>query len=437
MNTPIVKYKKLIKANLSFSFYRLIVPVFCLGFITLFWNCASTSKQSTSNFNNYSYEYENNSPIIIKHTAAFNENEYKIYLSVNVRRLRMESDVKNFYKNIKIGYRQRFEYSGENIVSVDSIPVSIISTDKVNNAFICSFKISRNSSFPPYLFIDVSDKKTDFKVTEDILLESEGKPVFWTGILYNLSDSVPVFDDFIIAGNKYKILQEGPSESIYVNLIKHEFPPAPAPMSTSSRNVPKKLEIDSIYVLSTNQEISFDTAGLYLIQKDTANQEGLGFRVETGKYPKYTKLDQLIKSLVYISTTEEIRALTKSTEPKQAFDRYWLKHGGNANDGKRLIKIYYDRVEAANQKFTGYKEGWKTDMGMIFMIFGQPTYVYRNGEQEQWVYEKTEGMSQLKFTFVKTHNLYSNNHHELIRYPEYEEYWYKKVDLWRKGVPEI
>lgn len=437
MIQPIYNYKNLIKTFVGHLFDQSSLIFYSAGVISFLSACASTTQQQTSDFKNYSYEYESNPPITIKHTAAFNQNEYTIYLLVNVRRLRTEGNEESFYKNINLGYKQRFQYAGDNIVEVDSISTSAISVKKVGVAYLCTFKISRNSNFPPFLFIDVSDKKTDYTVTEDIHLETDGNSNYWSGILYNPADSLPVFDHYIAKGGRYKILQEGTSGQVYINLIKQEFPPAPAPMSTSSRNIQKKLDIDSVYLLATNQEITFDSSGLYLIQQDTAENHGLGIRVEGEKYPKYTKLESLIKPLVYISTTEEIKMLTKSTEPKKAFDRYWLKHGGNANDGKRLIKVYYDRVEEANQKFTGYKEGWKTDMGMIYIIFGQPTYVYRNGEQEQWIYEKTEGMSQVKFTFVKIANLYSNNHFELIRYPEYEEFWYKKVDLWRKGVPGI
>jgi GWxTD domain-containing protein len=236
---------------------------------------------------------------------------------------------------------------------------------------------------------------------------------------------------------KYKLMGENVSNQVYVNRIKQEFPPAPAPMSASSKGVSKKLTIDSIYQVGKDQAIPFDTTGLYLIQEDTSSVNGLGFRVESGKYPKYTKLASLIKPLVYISTGEEIKTLNKSTDTKKALDNYWLRLAGNANDAKRIIKVFYDRVEAANEKFTSYKEGWKTDMGMIYIIFGEPLEVYRNGDQEQWIYEKSEGISQVKFTFAKVKNIYANNHYELIRYPEYEQYWYNKVDLWRKGTPGI
>jgi GWxTD domain-containing protein len=396
--------------------------------------CGSSS-QVAQKPTNVVYKYENNAPIQLKHTSFFNENRYTVYLSVNVRRLRSEGSVDAFKRNINLSYRQKQTFDGPDLVKLDSIPSSELSIQKKGEVFICQLTIPRISNFPPYLFVDVRDKRTDFQVSEEIVFETEGKSNFWSSILYNVTDSVPVFSKYILTGKQYRVYPEG--KSLFTNYIKDEFPPAPAPMSSSSKPVSKKLTIDSIYSIDQGNLLSFDSTGLYLIQDDTTSATGLGFRVETGKYPKYTKISSLIKPLVYISTTEEIKTLNNNSDTKKALDNYWLKLGGNANDAKRLIKIFYDRVEAANEKFTSYKEGWKTDMGMIYIIFGEPGQVYHNGDQEQWIYEKSEGMSEVKFTFTKVKNIYTNNHYELIRYPEYEEYWYNKVDLWRKGTPGI
>ena len=37
---------------------------------------------------------------------------------------------------------------------------------------------------------------------------------------------------------------------------------------------------------------------------------------------------------------------------------------------KSLIAIYYNRIQNANLHFTTFKEGWKTDRGMIYVVFG-------------------------------------------------------------------
>ena len=42
-----------------------------------------------------------------------------------------------------------------------------------------------------------------------------------------------------------------------------------------------------------------------------------------------------------------------------------------------LMDEYYRRVSYANENFEGWKEGWETDRGMIYILFGPPDQVER------------------------------------------------------------
>ncbi|CUS97606.1 GWxTD domain-containing protein [Candidatus Kryptonium thompsonii] len=42
------------------------------------------------------------------------------------------------------------------------------------------------------------------------------------------------------------------------------------------------------------------------------------------------------------------------------------------------MEEYYSRVKYANEHFGHYLEGWKTDMGMVYIIFGPPSSVDRH-----------------------------------------------------------
>jgi hypothetical protein len=269
------------------------------------------------------YKYENNSPIKITHTATFSNNTYTLYLAINVRRLRSEKNVKAFSNNIKLSYTQRRDFETPVLVTVDSIPSNQLNIEKRGETFICKISIPRTSDFPPYIVFKAIDRRTEYEAIENVQLETDGKSNYWSCILFNLTDTIPVFSNYISLEKKYKLIGENTQKQLFVNQIKQEFPPAPAPMSTSARGVSKKLNIDSIYQISKDEPIPFDTIGLFLIQEDTSSANGIGFRVEAGKYPKYTKLASLIKPLVYISTGEEIKTLNKSTATKKALDNYW------------------------------------------------------------------------------------------------------------------
>jgi hypothetical protein len=36
---------------------------------------------------------------------------------------------------------------------------------------------------------------------------------------------------------------------------------------------------------------------------------------------------------------------------------------------------YYYRVHVANQRFSGHREGWRSDRGMIYILYGEPDAV--------------------------------------------------------------
>ena len=80
-----------------------------------------------------------------------------------------------------------------------------------------------------------------------------------------------------------------------------------------------------------------------------------------------------------------------------------------------------------------YKEGWKTDKGMIYLVLGPPSRIQRNGLREVWLYSQSANFSEIIFTFYRKPNQFSEDHYELVRYPEYGAYWYPFVEAWRTG----
>ena len=96
---------------------------------------------------------------------------------------------------------------------------------------------------------------------------------------------------------------------------------------------------------------------------------------------------------------------------------------------KNFMRNYFKRVEYANSFFTSFKEGWKTDRGMIFIVFGAPDEVQVTGQQEIWNYKNP----RQQFTFNKAGSVYSPEHYVLVRDKNYTENWYLTIDLWRKS----
>lgn len=226
------------------------------------------------------------------------------------------------------------------------------------------------------------------------------------------------------------------NNSFFVRVYNRSFSLAPPPFS-EYRIQQFKYEADSIYTLR------FDATGLARLQlpdvgfvhivKDTANKSGLTIFRFADHFPNVRTPDALIDPLRFICSSDEFKLMKNATDKKKAVDRFWLDRSGSKERARELIRNYYSRVEDANRKYSSYTEGWKTDRGMILMIFGEPASVDKTADSETWVYGDRFSSSSLRFNFIRVENPFSENDYSLQRMSVYKPEWYKAVDTWRGG----
>ena len=157
-------------------------------------------------------------------------------------------------------------------------------------------------------------------------------------------------------------------------------------------------------------------------------------------FPRPSTLDELIEALPYLAKKEEldsIRSAVTVEEKRRQFELFWLKLGRSQQGAAKLIKQYYTRVEEANLSFTTYKEGWKTDRGMIYIIMGPPVSVSHRLNDEYWSYNYSEQDAQSTFTFQRSPftappNVFPS--YVLVRQPNYAALWDREVNRWRSGM---
>jgi GWxTD domain-containing protein len=92
-------------------------------------------------------------------------------------------------------------------------------------------------------------------------------------------------------------------------------------------------------------------------------------------------LSKAIDQLQYVATRDEIDEMRNAPpdRKKEMFSLFWKKRDPTPNtDRNELMDEYYSRVEYANKHFGHYLEGWKTDMGMVYIIFGVPSNIERH-----------------------------------------------------------
>ena len=153
----------------------------------------------------------------------------------------------------------------------------------------------------------------------------------------------------------------------------------------------------------------------------------------------------MFEPLAYLASQDEVAALRASAKPKVALDDFWIKCGGNIEKARELIRIYYTRVLYSNYYFTSYKEGWRSERGMVYIIYGPPDKVYKTSEGESWGYRKPVIKSSwggryrvsddyIFFIFKKRESIYSDNDYYLSRSETLITYWDKAIASWRKGI---
>jgi GWxTD domain-containing protein len=245
----------------------------------------------------------------------------------------------------------------------------------------------------------------------------------------------PLFEPYVDTSDVFSVQfnQKG-IDKLFVKYFKKEMP-LPAPAFFPSANPLKELIPDSVWEFPYTGSKSFGLKfkGMYLFQVDTARKEGLTlFHFGVG-YPKILIATQMLPPLEYLTRSTEMEAMKKAENKKIAIDKFWLNCAGNMEIARELIRVYYNRVFFANYYFTADREGWKTDQGMIYIIYGLPDNMTKTATEEVWTYYNRQGPSLIAFTFRNIVNPFSNNYYELVRNESTVTFWRQAVDSWRSG----
>ena len=150
-------------------------------------------------------------------------------------------------------------------------------------------------------------------------------------------------------------------------------------------------------------------------------------------FPVMRDVDELIRATRYIATRQEYKAMRDARDPKRALDAFWLGLAEGPQAARRLIATYYGRVRDANVHFSSMKEGWCTDRGMVYILFGHADRIRRDRAGETWIYGEEGDVNALVFRFTAVDRGDNFNAHELERYPGFRSPWEAMVSTWRRG----
>ncbi len=164
------------------------------------------------------------------------------------------------------------------------------------------------------------------------------------------------------------------------------------------------------------------------------------FSIKSLNYPSLKTPKELAAPLYYLMDRKEyerLMSIEDDVELKKAIDRFWLKNLKNSRKAQNIISLYYQRVEEANKQFSNFKEGWKTDMGMMYILFGPPWSVYQSVERVHWSYSYNSSDFEKNFYFFppKLKNKYFPfDSFLLIRNQQYFSIQYQQIQKWLSGT---
>ena len=250
-------------------------------------------------------------------------------------------------------------------------------------------------------------------------------------------DGFPLFGNFLPNGYNFRIYHNDPSViQLMVRYYDQAFPLAKPPFALE-KDITYTFEPDSIYTIllsgGTSELITLPFHGIYHFQPDITKPEGLTlFRYDDG-FPDINSPALAIAPLRYLTSEFEFNTLLSYEDYKPAVDSFWLARASQQPQrAKNMIKRYYSRVQEANVMFSSYQEGWKTDRGLLYIIYGPPSEVYRNDEEEEWIYGERGNPLSMKFYFYKVENPFTSNDFQLNRSPNYKTSWYIAIENWRR-----
>ena len=367
--------------------------------------------------------------------VAWNKNDstVQIYCRIKPSEFLFERHTDDSFKarvNIRIELIESYEVTKV----TDSVSESFIFNLADKPDFrILPITLSTHNHGKSLLHIFILDENKGVQEDFFVNLDRLSKPSRQDFLVTNIKNE-PVFRNYLYLSDSVNITY---NDSTVKNFICHyyhrDFDLAAPPYSFDVRSE-FNYKPDSIFNLSIDKpKLVFDKEGFYHIMSDTSRKDGFTIFRFNGNYPEITNPRQMIEAARYLISKKEYDEINNAPSTKAMIDNFWLTHGGNEERSRALIKKYYSRVRDANKYFSSFTEGWRTDRGMIYIIFGMPTSIYKSPESESWTYGTPNSSLALNFFFIKVNNPFTENDYSLSRSPSYESNWFRAVETWRQG----
>jgi GWxTD domain-containing protein len=360
-----------------------------------------------------------------------------VFYEVNLSELtyRANPDSSYHYAEARFHYELYMNYKAKLLVDSGSTTISDYENYGKNNSSLGYFPIKVKEGYSYVIKItltDLNNNNSSINLLDIDKWDKLGRQNFYM----KADDGLPMVYDYVERDKAYWIITRDTTiQSAWVKFFKPNLQAARPPMSGGMPNK-RTIKSDTTFKISfsngVSQEMHFSKQGYYHIFLDSNQQKGFTVFQFTTHYPYISFPMQMVMPLRYLSTKTEFNKILAAKDKKKAVDDFWIKIAGNKDRARRMISLYYNRVQEANKLFYSDREGWMTDRGMIFIVFGPPDQVFRDANMETWTYGYQKNNKSLRFNFYKTNNPFSNADFLLDRTPAYSTPWNNTMEIWRR-----
>ena len=299
--------------------------------------------------------------------------------------------------------------------------------------FIYSFEFEKTPD-QSLIVLEVNNILRNRKFLIDIPIQRNKNTRNQPFLIFEAQRNVPYFSRFVNLDQAVRLVNVFGNDGKYqVQGVVNNQAVAIPTFDEGRVQAPTVIEIDTLYGPVEGEIMKFSTAGYYVINDSTEPSNSMGILVTDSFYPYFGQFEKMIEPLIFISTNDEFKTLRRATDSRMAFEDFVttrISNGGKV--AQDFVKFYYRRVRKSAHLFTSNKEGWKTDRGMVYQIYGNPLQVFRNEEQELWVYAAPNG-GRIRFNFAVVSAESNLLEYSLIRESKYKESWMDAVTSWRSG----
>lgn len=277
-------------------------------------------------------------------TKEFDQTTSKTNYNLSLRSFNLEAG-KYLMRTSFEDVDSRKEYAVENLITVRKMEQEFAMSDMM--------LISKQTA------VEGSSKIIP-NVSRNVAAKKDGIPFFFE-IYSNISREIKI---------EYSILDNGKNK-VYTEEISKQIDSGRTQIFQNIKDVDLGL---GNYILTADVKDDKNDLAVSTIKNFVSRWMGVPSSIKD--------LDKAVAQMVYIATSSEIDEINdaKSKEEKiQKYLAYWKKKDPDPqSEDNPVFDEYYRRVVFADENFSHYIEGWRTDRGMVFIILGAPNNIDRH-----------------------------------------------------------